>query len=546
MNLYYLKKHYLFFFTLILFTSCSTKEEDTPIIPENAVFEPQTELISLTGNNNQLKLTWKPVVIKDFISYKVYRLEKNTDEYINPNYIANAGELIFQSTDYLKDSYVDENVPFNSFINYAVVTEYLDENKKLVSVRSVNFLSYENQDLSFKITSLEKLADGSLKLIWDKDANTGFENYSITVYDGYAVNSSEDVVRNGKILKVNTNREENTIIDLSQYTNRVVSFAVSKVINGKTILSKNSLSIENPRNLNFQPGQTLKNPNLQNEIVIINPEGEIVFYNVNSLTSTKLKIDKRIFFCSIGDLNGVTDLYVPSENGRVFIVDLISHQIKKVINLFTDYDILSAIPIDDHLLFIEKHPYADIGGMFVYDFISNKVLNRNGSYSSSAQSKLVYAKDDYFFFLAADGLDYGSACTINKLHINGNTVSTEMNFGYSKSDSRLFTLSDDKSYFVSSNQGYQSSIDYQNVLDLTTESYSKTPIFSDAKISENNLIYFGLIHNPLIEVFEKNNFTSTVNQYTTTGTPMFIELFGNQIISLNYLENNFFVETIPK
>jgi hypothetical protein len=542
MNLYCLKKQYLFFFTLLLFINCS-KEESA--IPENAVFEPQTELISLTGNNDQLKLKWKPVVIKNFLSYKVYRLEKNTDQLIDPNYIANSGELIYQSTDYLKDFFVDDKVPFNSFINYAVVTEYLDENKNGMIALSVNFLSYENQDLSFKITSLEKLSDGSLKLMWDKDANTGFENYSISVYDGYATSYSEAVFKNGKILKVNNNQGDNTIIDPSQYTNKVISFAVSKVINGKTILSKNTLFIDNPRSLNFQPGQTLKNPSNQNEIVIINPEGEIIFYDVNSLTSNKLKIDKKIFFCSIGELNGVTDLYVPSENGRVFVIDLISHEIKKVINLFTDFDIISAITIDKHLLFIEKHPYADIGGMFVFDFASNNVLNRDGTYTSNPQSKLVYAKDHYFFFLSVDGLEYGSS-GVSKLNINGNEVSTESKFGDSRSDSRLFTLSDDKSFFISSNLGCQSTLDYQNVSETTTESYSKTPAFGDAKISENNLIYFALLYSPGIDVFEKNNFTSRVNQYTTTGSPMFIELFGNKIISLNHLENSYFVETISK
>lgn len=541
MNLHYLKKQFLYFFTLLLFVNCSKEEP----IPENAVFEPQTELTSLTGNNNQLKLMWKPVVIKDFKSYKVYRLDKNTDENMNPGYITSAGELIFQSTDYRKDFYIDDKVPFNSFINYVVVTEYLNENKNLVSAFSVNFLSYENHDLSFKITSLEKLADGSLKLIWEKDANTGFENYSITVFDGYALTYSEDIVRNGKILKVHTNQETNSIIDASQYTNTNISFTVSKVINGKTILSKNSLSIENPRNLNFKPSQTLKNPFNPNELVIINPEGEIVFYNVNSLTSNKLKIDKRIFFCSIGDLNGVTDLYVPSENGRVFVIDLISHQIKKVINLITDFDIISAITIDNHLLFLEKDPTGYGRQFFVYDFVSNKVLNREGSYNTGPFLKLVYAKENYFFYLSADGIEYQTTGPI-KLNIDGNKVSLEYKIGDSKLDSRLFTLSDDKSYFVSSNLGYQSTIDYQNITEVTTGSYSKTPVFGDAKISKDNLIYFAYLNNPLIKVFEKNNFSSTVNQYTTNGNPMFIELFGNQIISLNHLENSYFVETISK
>jgi hypothetical protein len=542
MNLYCFNKQYLYFFTLVLFINCSKEEL---AIPENAVFEPQTELISLIHNNNQLKLTWKPVVIENFISYRVYRFDSNTDEFFSPSLITNFGELIYQGTNNLTDFYVDNKVPYNSFIGYAIVTDYIDGHNNKMSVTSINYLSYENEDLSFSITSLEKLADGSLKLIWDKDANSGFENYSISVYDGYAVNSSEDVVRNGTILKVHTNQEGNTIIDASLYTNKNVSFAVSKVINGISILSKNSISIENPRNLNFQPGQTLKNPYHQNELVIINPDGEIVFYNVNSLTSNKLKIGKRIFFCSIGELNDVTDLYVPSENGKVFVIDLISHQIKKVINLITDYDIISAITIDDHLLFIEKDPTGYGRQMFVYDFVSNKVLNREGSYNTNPFLKLVYAKENYFFYLSADGIEYQTTGPI-KLNIDGNKVSLEYKIGDSKLDSRLFTLSDDKSYFVSSNLGYQSTIDYQNISEVTTGSYSKNPVFVDAKISENNLIYFAVLNNPRIDVFEKNNFTSTINQYTTTGNPMFIELFENQIISLNQLGNSYFVETISQ
>ncbi len=528
---------------MLLFINCS-KEDD---LPQNSVSTPQTELISLTGNSNQLKLTWKPVVIENFVRYRVYRFDSNTDEIFSPNVIANLGQLIYQGTNNRTNDYVDNKVPFNSFVGYAVITDYIDEHNHQMSIESVNYLSYENKDLSFSITSLEKLDDGSLKLTWDKDNNAGFENYSISVFDGYASYYSADIVRNGKIIKVHNNQNDNTLTDASQYRKQKVCFAVTKIINGQKILSKNSLSLENPRNLNFKPGQTLKNPFRQNEIIIINPDGEIVFYNINSLTSNKVKIAGQIYFCSIGELNGVTDLYVPSKNGRVYVVDLISHEIKKVINLFTDYDIVSAIAIDKHLLFIEKHPYGyGGGGMFVYDFASNTVLNRDGTNLSSPQPKLVYAKENYFFFLSADGLEYGSG-GVSKLKINGKQVSTETKFDdFTKSDSRLFTLSDDKSFFISSNLGYQSTLNYQDISETTTGSYSKTPAFGDAKISENNLIYFALLYSPGIDVFKKNNFTSAIKQYTTTGNPLFIELFGNQIISLNQLENSYFIETISQ
>lgn len=542
MNLYCLKKQFLYFFTLLLFISCSKGED----IPENSVFTPQTELISLTGNNNQLTLSWKPVVVKNFIRYRVYRFDSNTDEIFSPNVIANLGQLIYQGTKNLTDVYVDNKVPFNSFVGYAVITDYIDEHNNKTSITSINYLSYENKDLSFSITSLEKLADGSLKLTWEKDNNVGFENYSISVFDGYEAYYSADVVRNGKIVKVHNNQNDNTLTDASQYKKQKVCFAVTKIINGQKILSKNSLSLENPRNLNFKPGQTLKNPFRQNEIIIINPDGEIVFYNINSLTSNRVKIAGQIFFCSIGELNGVTDLYVPSKNGRVYVVDLISHEIKKTINVFTDFDIVSAIAIDKHLLFIERHPNGYGGGVFVYDFASNTVLNRDGTNLSSPQPKLVYAKENYFFFLSADGLEYRSS-GVSKLKINGNQVSTETKYDdYSKFDSRLFTLSDDKSFCLSSNLGYQSSLDYQNVSETTTGSYSKTPVFGDAKIFENKLIYFALLNSSRIDVFEKNIFTSTIKQYATTGIPMFIEPFENQIISLNQLENSYFIETISQ
>jgi hypothetical protein len=543
MNLYSLKKQFLFFITLLLFINCSSDKE-LPI-PENAVFEAQTELISLTGNNNQLKLIWKPVVIRKFKSYKVYRLNSYTDKYMFPGAIVYSGELIFEGTDNLKNEYIDNQVPFNSFIGYAVVTEYINEDNNIESVISVNYLSYENKNLSFSLTSLVKLEDGSLKLEWEQDANVGFGNYIIyAVNDAYL--NSEEVFNNERILKVNVSQKENSIIDATPYTNGQIFYAVSKVINGKRIRSKNYLSIQNPRALNFKPGQTLKNPYNENEMIIINRDGgEVLFYNIKSLSKDTVAVNGEIFFCSIGKFNGVDDLYVPSKDGKVFVIDLISHKIKKVINLQTDYNILSAIPINNHILFHEKHTYADIGGMFVYDRINDKVLNRNGSFGMSANSKLVYGKENYFFNLWVDGLEYGSSSAISRLNIIGNEVTTDMIFNDSKSDSQLFALSDDKTFFVSTKYGYQSDVNYENFTEVTTKKYYQDGFFGDAKIaSDNKHIYFSVPDYSQIEVFEKNNFTTVIKQYKTTGIPLLIEVFQNQIISLNQLGNSYYIEII--
>jgi hypothetical protein len=525
--------------------NCSSDKE-LPI-PENAVFKPQTELISLTGNNNQLKLIWKPVVIKNFKSYKVYRFDSNTNEFMNPLVIVSSGKLIFESTDNLTTVYTDNEIPFNSFVGYAVVTEYVNEERNIESVTSVNHLFYENENLSFSITSLEKSADGSLKLTWDEDSNAGFEKYTVYAMNG-AYLSNEEIFHPENILNSNVNQKENSIIDATRYIKQSVYYAVSKVVNGKTIKSKNFFSIENPRSLKFKPGQTLKNPYNENEMIIINRDGgEVLFYNMKSLSKDKVAVNGEIFFCSIGKFNGVDDLYVPSKDGKIFVIDLISHKIKETINLQTDYNILSAIPINNHILFHEKHTYAEIGGMFVYDRITDKVLNRNGSFGMSANSKLVYGAENYFFNLSNDGLEYGSSSAISRLNINGNEVTTNMIFNDSKSDSRLFTLSDDKTFFVSTKYGYQSDVNYENFTEVTTKKYYQDGFFGDAKIaSDNKHIYFSVPDYSQIEVFEKNNFTTVIKQYKTTGIPLLIEVFQNQIISLNQLENSYYIETILK
>jgi hypothetical protein len=537
-------KQFLKLITLVLFVNCSSDNE-TPI-PDNAVFEPQTELISLTGTKDQLKLIWKPVVIKKFKSYKVYRLNSYTNNYFFPIAIVSSGELVFESTNNLKNEFIDNNVPFDSFSGYAVVTEYYNEENRIEGLVSKNSLFYENKDLSFSLNSLVQLENGNLKLEWEKDSNLSFENYTV-----YAVNedylNNEDFTNYKNTLKVSSKQNENSFIDATSYSKGQIFYAVSKLVNGKVIRSKNYLSIQNPRILNFKPNQTLKNPFNEDELIIINSDGgEVLFYNIKSLTRQKVVVTAPIFFCSIGKYQGVEDLYVPSKDGKVFVIDLATRKIKETIFLITDYNILSAIPINDNILFLEKHPYADGGGPLVYNRITKKVLNRNGGSNMSGTSKLIYAKENYFFNVWSEGLEYDSTSAIRRLNINGNNVATDFLFNESKSDSRLFALSGDKTFFVSTKYGYQSDVNYESFTEVTTNKYYQDAFFGDVKIVENSFIYFTVPNYSRIDVFEKNNFNSIIKQYKTNGIPTLLEVFQNQIITLNQLGNNYYVEAINK
>lgn len=542
-----LKKPILYLFALLFFISCSDEDELITII-DNAVYEPQTELISLTENNNQLTLTWKPVLISNFISYKVFRYELHNDVNLNPYIVVNQGELVFQANNNLTNVYVDNEVPFNSFVHYAVVTEYRNSGNSFSNQNSINYLSFENENLSFSVTSLEKLADGSLKLTWETDINEGFEKYIITAVNDSHSYSSEAIFNDGVVVNNIVDQENNTIVDTNQYIKDKVFYAVSKVINGKTIHSKNFLYIDNPRSLDFKPTQTFKNPYNDREIIIIDTNGAVVFYNLDSLSFTKINTNAQIFFCSMGDYNGDTDLYVPVEQGKVLVIDLVSHIIKEtiIINSDPEYNIISAISINNHILFLEKHRYADIGGMFVYNRVNHFVMNRNGSFTMNFNSKLVFAQANFFYFLSNNGLMHGSESAIRRLNINGNTVTTDLLFNSSKADSRLFALSDDKSFFVSTHLGFQSNVDYANFTETTTQRYAQNQSFGEARIFDNNEIYFTLPNEFKIDVFEKNNFDTTINQYPTNGIPLQIEIYDNQILSFNQFENYYYIQSIPK
>jgi len=541
-----LHKPFFYFFTLLIFIQCTT--DDGPTVPDNAVFVPQTELISLTGDANSLTLTWKPVVIDDFIRYSIYRFDSYTDANINQAVIFNSGVLVYETSDNLTTAYVDDEVPFNSFVHYAIVTEYIHPEGYIAQAISVNYLSYENEDLSFMVTSLEQLADGSLQLTWEEDGNNGFEKYTVAMIDAEGIWPSETVFSDGTVLTVQLNQGNTSANDTNQYKRSSLTYAVSKVINGKTIYSKNSLTIANPRHIDFRPKQTFKNPYNDEEIILIDFDGSIVFYNVNSLSKTTISTNKENYFCSIEEYNGVYDLYVPISGGKVLVIDLVTHLVKETMTLNTDvdYNIISAIPINGNLVFLEKHRYADIGGMFVYNRATQTVLNRDGIYSMQSNSKLVYGQDNYFFSIWNDGLEYGTVSAIRKLNINGNTVTIDLLFSGSKTDSRLFALSDDKSYIVSTNLGFHSDVDYQNFTEVTTERYGQNEFFGDAKIIENNTIYFALPNELQITVFEKNNFAAPINQYTTSGIPLFVEVFDTTIQSVNQNDFGYSIETIAK
>ena len=85
-----LKINLLFAFAILVFSCNETDDVNLTIEP---VTTPQTELLTIEYNSEAILINWRPVIIDNFVSYKVYRYDSPTNEFPNINTIANFGEL---------------------------------------------------------------------------------------------------------------------------------------------------------------------------------------------------------------------------------------------------------------------------------------------------------------------------------------------------------------------------------------------------------------------------------------------------------------------
>ncbi|MCF7568155.1 hypothetical protein L3X37_07240 [Sabulilitoribacter arenilitoris] len=538
---------------ILLFTfSCSDKEEMEPA-PES-VKTPQTELISLEYNSidNSIKIVWRPVEIEGFVSYKVYRLESATNVFSNISVIANLGKLRKEIKNSNLFSYTDTDIPYNAYVNYVVVTVYENPfNQYKEQVVSINHLYYERAELAFEILSVEKLNNGLINLEWEKDENDNFSNYSIhrteTIYDASLYRM--DIFKNEFSISEIINQSEITYEDSSSFLSEYITYGVSKEVNGNTIESKNTITIKNPRFIDFVPIEMVKNPLHENEVIIIGGDGEILFYNpYNFSIIHSIDISARVHHPVIETYNGVQQLYIPSENGKIYVYSLEDYRLVQEIDLDTNIDIISMIIKENYIIFLEKSISGYYSHFSYYD-IENDIVHRNTGYHHKS-SRLVNSTSTYFFRLEPVFNGHQNESSINKYNfINGELdFSLGIDNGSIKSE-QVFAVAPDFSYIISTEYGFHLKLNYNDLSEDNLGNYGYPMSFngydfigiqekySDIYITEDHDIYFAIKEFNRIVMHKYLDFRNVSKEFDTQGKPLLFTLLNNDIIVINQSEN---------
>jgi len=538
-------------FVLLFVLSCSDKEELEPA-PES-VQTPQTELISLDYNdNNSIKINWRPVEIEGFVSYKVYRLESANNVFSNISVIANLGELRKEITNSKQFTFTDTDVPYNAYVNYVVVTVYESPfNQYIEEVVSINHLFYERPELAFKILSIEKLNDGHINLEWEKDENDNFSNYGIhrteTSYDASLYRM--DIFKNEFSISEITNQSEITYEDSSSFLSEYITYGVSKEVNGNTIESKNTITIKNPRFIDFVPIEMVKNPLHENELIIISEDGKILFYDpYNFSIKHSINLSARIHHPVIETYNGVQQLYIPSENGKIYVYSLEDYRLVKEIDLDTNIDIISMIIKENYIIFLEKSINGYYSHFSYYD-IENLIVHRNTGYHHKS-SRLINSSGTYFFRLESVYNGHQNESSINNYSfINGELEFTlGIDNGSIKSE-QVFAVAPDFSYIISTEYGFNLKLNYNDMSEENLGNYGYPMSFngydfigiqekySDIQITEDNNIYFAIKELNRIVMHKYLDLRNVSKEFDTQGKPLLFTLLNNDIIVINQSEN---------
>jgi hypothetical protein len=551
-----------YFIVLLLFAlSCSDKEEMEPA-PES-VQTAQTELISLeyNDNDNSIKVVWRPVEIEEFLSYKIYRLESATNFFSNISIIANLGTLRKEIKNRRQFSFTDTDIPYNAYVNYVVVTTYQSPlNQYKEEVVSINHLFYERAKLAFEVISVEKLDNGLISLEWEKDENDNFTKYNIhrteTSYDASLYRM--DIFKNEFSISEITNQSKIIYEDSSSFLSEYITYGVSKEVNGKTIESKNTVTIKNPRFFDFKPIEMIKNPLHDNEVIIIGGDGEILFYDpYNFSILHSINLSARIHHPVIETYNGVQQLYIPSENGKIYVYSLEDYRLVKEIDLDTNRDIISMIIKENNIIFLEKSIYGYNSHFSYYD-IENLIVYRNTGYHHKS-SRLINSLGIYFFRLEPVYNGHQNESSINNYSfINGKLkFSLGIDNGSIKSE-QVFAVAPDFSYIISTKYGFHLKLNYNDMSEENLGNYGYPMSFngydfigiqekySDIHITEDNNIYFAIKDLNRIVMHHHMDFRNISKEFDTQGKPLLFTPLDDNIIVINESEsvNKSFIEII--
>ncbi len=538
-----MKKIISFLILLISLLSC---HKDTPY---EAI--PMANLSSLSKDIDGITLAWEPLKVRNFINYQIIRLSSNYPlNYIGPQEIKDKGTIIATLNDPNSTKFSDKNLTYGNYFYYIVQVNF--GGKQISYTLSNNFLTFKNDALIFTVISGSYNDSGSqINIDWEKIQSPSFKRYEVYKLDGSDTSiTSSDVAKKGTLISSITQKDQTNYTDSEiSSVNPYIFYAIKAIDSDNMSYSQNIIKVKNNLVIDFIPEYVLVTPDEAYIILVDKETKKVIKYDISRhRVINTIVLDNTCCRPFIGEFNGNQEIYIPTRNGKILILDLQTFNKVQEINLNTTDYITSVIKKGDVIFYTQSNGSSDLFSSTYGYALSRSSLNQitlsTGSlrkFSFGGGADFYNLKDNYFL---AVSLNYGY-CDLVEYTINGNNpifiASKGINSGYSTYNS--LGITSDSAYFIF--DAYLRKINF----DIFTNSsvsecftyigtYGNTNgIYSDVCIS-NTEVYFGLLNKNIIEVFNNaNSITSPMRTYTTNYPPLFIRKTNKGLCSLNKINN---------
>ncbi|MCB0804928.1 MAG: carboxypeptidase regulatory-like domain-containing protein [Bacteroidales bacterium] len=392
-----------------------------------------------------------------------------------------------------------------------------------VEVTIVDGLHYPDSNLT--ITLFEPIkANGRITLTWSKFTSIGFQKYQICrsvegCFEEYL-----------EVIGENNDVHDTTFVDDNPPIEYQACYAIKAVDNSYEEYLSNFYSVEYPSGIlfSFVPDDMLKHPSEPFVYLVSDAALKLVKYDyMNGTVLTETSLSGNIGFCDIGDNGFGVEIYVPTNEGKVYVYDaedlslttIISTELAATCAVIDGLGnvIVSVVPSpwwEEPIRTYRRENGMNIDGAGERDYERLKRIGNSSEFISISQG--VSPTDMNHYKFSETGLflernddpyhgDYSLNATIFRISDNGEYIITSYNGSV---------------YLANSNMLYQGNLQNGNLS------------FSDFAFSDDaSIIYAATSNRKSIQI---GHYPSLIrdDEILLSGYPKFIVRSGDKLIAV--------------
>ncbi|MCX6247566.1 MAG: hypothetical protein NTW10_07520 [Bacteroidetes bacterium] len=406
--------------------------------------------------------------------------------------------------------------------------------------------SYSNKIV---LSNLQTSSD-SIVLRWSKLSNNRFYLYLVIRRDYKAADpsifSNSDIIQ--EIYDPSVVKFVDHNVPLAPYLEyEIIGVLVDSITSNYSFIYSNIVTYQRSSIKTFYFNPTDVVPDIPNHrfYVIEADSGKISLVNYTNASIVKsIKTNSTNGFCDLGTYNGVRELYVPRNDGWVFIYDAETLDKIDQINAGTS---CGSVIFNNGKLFIFGSSDYYYNDMYVIDRATKSVITTINSIDYM-RPKMIPGSNTKLFGVSSS---YSSSGDIYyfEFDANGNKIVQNYNYSSNPTDFHAFEVFPDGQHFITSSYGAIYASDLSYVLQLPYGDYEFSGFAFDATSSQ---VLAGCRNYKNIVAYAIPGYTE-LKTYSTLGYPAFIFNDNNTLISLSSTTSfssysygrDFIIEKVP-